>query len=234
MLDNEGLIVFQLYHYRFLPNLTAFANALTSEEQVAFQQLKSIVHQRNYIISRYCCRLILATFNAVDHRSVFYRTESRGKPIAVNKNAEPYEVQFNISHSNELCLLVFGQSRNLGVDVEYIDTGFDIDAVTTAYFSEEERMHLKTSKHDERVALFYQMWTLKEAYLKSIGVGVTDGLADYSVLQLLNSKSSLLQPLHVDSGNYKAAIACDTPRFSVELLDASDSFRFIKKLAQIQ
>lgn len=234
MLDNESLIVFQLYHSRFLPNLTVFSNALTSDEQLALRKLKSEAHQRSYIISRYCCRLFLAMFNAVDRRSIVYRTEPRGKPYAVNKSGEPYEIQFNLSHSNELCLLVFGKSRKLGVDVEYIDSGFDREDVINTYFSIDEREHINNCSHNENIERFYQMWTLKEAYLKSTGVGIIDNLADYSVQQVLKSKSSLLQPLQVDKGSYKAAIACDNPRFKIKSLGACDSFAFIEKLIQLQ
>ena len=104
-----------------------------------------------------------------DHPAVL-RTEM-GKPYF----AEDFPVQFNLTHCKGLaaCLLT---DKPCGVDAERIRP-LRPPVVRRAY-SEAEKAALEISDDPDR--LFTRMWTLKEAYVKAIGVGISYPLREVS------------------------------------------------------
>ncbi|MFD5466894.1 4'-phosphopantetheinyl transferase family protein [Kitasatospora sp. NPDC127059] len=81
-------------------------------------------------------------------------------------------VHFSLSHSGELALLAVAP-RPVGVDVETVRSGRDVDRLSRRFFPSQER---------ELVALggrpaFARLWTRKEACVKASGGRLTEGLA---------------------------------------------------------
>ncbi|MDR2671540.1 MAG: 4'-phosphopantetheinyl transferase superfamily protein [Oscillospiraceae bacterium] len=95
-----------------------------------------------------------------------------------NRYGKPYFTDrrryFNLSHSGDW--IVCGWSgREIGVDVQHMaPTAPDVDRLV---FHETERAALRAARDDEaRRALFYDYWTLKEAYVKYLGTGLSTPL----------------------------------------------------------
>ena len=88
-----------------------------------------------------------------------------GKPVLPGYS----DCHVNLSHSGNLVLCVVDQ-HSVGVDVEKIR---EIDpGVAESCFTVNERRFLQ-SKPSEFLARFYQLWTLKESYLKALGTGLS-------------------------------------------------------------
>jgi len=87
---------------------------------------------------------------------------------------------FNISHSGSFVVVVFS-NENVGVDVEMI--GKDRREVAERFFtsSEIEQLH-NCATEKAQIHFFYQLWTLKESYMKAIGKGMTMSLSSFSFL----------------------------------------------------
>jgi 4'-phosphopantetheinyl transferase len=69
----------------------------------------------------------------------------------------------------------------VGVDVERIDRRVDIDQLSRSVFSDAERAALMALVDDEKRKRFFQLWTLKEAYIKAVGRGLSLPLRSISV-----------------------------------------------------
>ena len=82
---------------------------------------------------------------------------------------EQPNLHFNLSHSGNIVVCVVDQ-HPIGVDVEKI-RGIDID-VAESCFTHKERILLQGNKQ-EVLCRFYQLWTLKESYLKALGTGLS-------------------------------------------------------------
>lgn len=78
-----------------------------------------------------------------------------------------YPLQFNISHSEQyvVCVLTSGK---VGIDIEKMDCGVDINDFETV-FSKKELDFIYTFSTPYRQ--FYKLWTLKECILKAKGTG---------------------------------------------------------------
>jgi 4'-phosphopantetheinyl transferase len=100
-----------------------------------------------------------------------------GKPAIVNSHAAP-GLQFNISHTRGCvaCAIAF---HDAGVDVEAGDRDHD-QGVAERFFAPEENALLRRVARSERSAMFFAIWTLKEAFIKATGDGLRRPLASFA------------------------------------------------------
>lgn len=125
-----------------------------------------------------------------------YRYSEMGKPSF----AELPEVQFNLSHCGgaAVCLL---SPFVCGVDVEKKRPLRP--KVVSRVFSEEEQRALRSA--DDPDLLFTRLWTLKESYVKAIGIGISYPLKkvsfSFSERGILCSESGA-QFWHTEMGAY--------------------------------
>lgn len=89
-----------------------------------------------------------------------------GKPSL----AEYPEIKYNMSHADGIavCLL---SDRECGVDCEGVRP-YRPNVVKRS-FSDSEKQLIENASEDERNLLFFRLWTLKEAYVKAIGIGIS-------------------------------------------------------------
>jgi len=103
-----------------------------------------------------------------------FNTKIKGKPFLKDS-----PVKFNISHSGQWVVAAFS-SFEVGVDIELIkEPNYN---VAKRFFSDSEINQLKNSKSAEsKKELFFDLWTIKESYLKAIGTGLTKPLNTFTV-----------------------------------------------------
>ena len=82
-------------------------------------------------------------------------------------------VELSVTHSGELVGVAVGD-RPLGIDVEKVDPGIDVDGVARISLSEAELAALPQG--DGRARAFTTYWTRKEAIVKGTGHGLRKDL----------------------------------------------------------
>ncbi|MEZ7892623.1 MAG: 4'-phosphopantetheinyl transferase superfamily protein [Candidatus Wallbacteria bacterium] len=92
-----------------------------------------------------------------------------------NANGKVYlkgrnDFYFNISHSGDFVLLAFYDSE-VGIDIEKIEP-VDL-SMNGSYFSPEECERFKSIPKNSQIDYFYELWTLKESYIKYLGTGLS-------------------------------------------------------------
>jgi 4'-phosphopantetheinyl transferase len=102
---------------------------------------------------------------------VEYTYGEKGKPALKDRS-----LSFNLSHSEEYVFGVFADEE-VGTDIQYCKPG-NHDRMVSRYFSEAEQHALEGCLDvAQKDALFYKIWTRKEAYGKLTGKGITDAIA---------------------------------------------------------
>ncbi|MGE7604549.1 4'-phosphopantetheinyl transferase family protein [Peribacillus sp. NPDC097675] len=122
-------------------------------------------------------------------RELKIKTNDYGKPFLV----EHPSFHYNISHSGEYVVCAVHDDA-VGVDIEYIGP-YDWP-LAKELFTEEEYQDLLNAK-DEGLATFYDIWTLKESYVKAIGEGLSKPLKDFS-MKKHNNGSVQITDLHTE------------------------------------
>lgn len=87
-------------------------------------------------------------------------------------------VQFSISHACGLSVAAVSQG-DVGVDIECIDPGREMERIAKRFFSEREQNQLSAA--NDRVREFYRIWTAKEAMMKLGGEGMISIMTSDSV-----------------------------------------------------
>jgi 4'-phosphopantetheinyl transferase len=104
-----------------------------------------------------------------------------GKPLLP---AYP-QLHFNISHSGEYVVCAICGSP-VGIDVELRQHRGFLEIAQRFFHTEENEYIRSFGNKDERVIAFANIWTMKEAYIKRDGRGLTIPLPSFSVLSLQN------------------------------------------------
>ncbi len=101
-------------------------------------------------------------------------------PAASMPAAAVPRLRFNLSHSGGLvaCLVTLGV--DVGVDVESTQRDLDMVRLADRFFSPEEASVVRALTGPEQRERFFAYWTLKEAYLKACGRGLSIPLRQVS------------------------------------------------------
>ncbi len=119
-------------------------------------------------------RAILCNKFHFQNSEVSFDYHSDGKPYLSGSE----NTHFNISHSGDWVVCAFS-SLPVGVDVEKIRrVNFDI---ARRFFSAEETYQLFSLPENKQTGFFFDLWTLKESYLKALGTGLTKSLGSFTV-----------------------------------------------------
>ncbi|WP_159747908.1 4'-phosphopantetheinyl transferase family protein [Coxiella endosymbiont of Amblyomma sculptum] len=148
---------------------------LSEEEKARARRLVNHQHRYCYIASHAALRAILTLYLPISPTPLRFRCNDYGKPYLLNYPA----LYFNLSNSHEVALYAITTNREVGVDVEFIRDNIYIADVRERFFSPDE-VAICVSKLPEKdsqcLKKFYQIWTLKEAYVKAIGQGLSFSL----------------------------------------------------------
>lgn len=142
---------------------------LAPEELARANQFVQLQERSRYIISHGVLRTLLAQYIGTAPREVVFRRGPHGKP-ELGEGA----LSFNMSHSKDLVLYAVTRTGPVGIDVECVLPGADVE-ITTA-FCPRLAPRLAGLPFAARQRAFYQGWTRMEAYAKGCGAGLAPNL----------------------------------------------------------
>lgn len=100
-----------------------------------------------------------------------FATRPHGRPeIAAPIMLPP--LRFNLSHTEDLVACVVVQDIDCGIDVEATARRVDLDGLCRI-LAPAERLAVESAPPASRLAHFMRFWTLKEAYAKATGLGLS-------------------------------------------------------------
>ena len=105
----------------------------------------------------------------------YVETDKHGKPYFVNN-----KLKFNISHSGRYAILAISDD-DIGIDIQAIKA--DKHRIAEKNFSKKECEYINQAGDDkQKQQRFCEIWTLKEAYLKNIGLGLRKPLNSFELV----------------------------------------------------
>jgi 4'-phosphopantetheinyl transferase len=153
-------------------------------------------HRRRFIACRGLLRSILGAYLRVAPADLRFIYGPNGKP-GLEPNQHPEDVQFNLSHSEELALYAVARNVPIGVDVERLSSRVNLDKLSRNLFSRAQLEVYTKLPQGEKINAFFRCWTRKEAFIKAIGEGLGYPLDSFDVPMGEHSKS-----LTIDGGTH--------------------------------
>ncbi len=151
----------------------ACQSVLSESEMLRIAKMKKAVRRHLEQVTRFFVRKVLSEYAPLDASEWQFSTLAGGKPIITNPMQSLY---FNLSHTQDIIVCAISENRAVGVDIEFLDKPRQFMPIAKNYFAKEEVEKLQNLNFTEQKEYFYRLWTLKEAYLKAQGLGITVAL----------------------------------------------------------
>lgn len=114
----------------------------------------------------------LKEFN-LNEKNLIVKENKYGKLFFENKK----DIKFNLSHSKDTAIAVIS-NKEIGCDIEKLRK-YD-EKIAKKYFSKKENDFINLSINKDES--FTRVWTLKESFLKAIGVGLIQNMNEISII----------------------------------------------------
>jgi 4'-phosphopantetheinyl transferase len=152
------------------------AALLDDEERRRLEQLVRMEDRVLFGQAHSGLRRTLAHYAGVDPASWKFGRNRHGRP-EIREPSFAASLQFNLTHTRGLFAIVVAIDREIGIDAEHLDRATNVEDIAEHTFSPGEVERLRAQPSEEaRRALFFEYWTLKEAYLKACGTGIASAL----------------------------------------------------------
>jgi len=149
------------------------ANELAACDRFVFPE-----GRRECLITRMLIRSVLSSYTGDDLSVWKFSANRYGKPSIAHPADCP--LRFNLSHTTGLVVCAVSPGADVGVDAEDTRRRMADESIAQHYFAPEEVALLEAAPPDDRPLRFLQFWTLKEAFLKAHGSGLSIPLKDFS------------------------------------------------------
>lgn len=136
-------------------------------------QYKNNAATQRSLLGEILSRSVLSKKLSIPLQDISIKKAEKGKPFL-----KDHPLYFNISHSGDW-VVVATSEKEIGVDIELIRK---VDfRIAERYFSEKEKKTLFSLSEEKQTAYFFDLWTLKESYLKLLGKGLTKSLSTFTI-----------------------------------------------------
>lgn len=162
--------------------------------------------RREYLAAHALLRTALSHCAPVAPEAWRFRSNDHGRPFI----DPPCDLSFSLSRRRGLVACLVSQRHEVGIDIESPERSSEILEIANRVFSAKELAQLDRVSIEKKRDHALSLWTLKEAYCKARGMGLSLPLQQFSFLR--GPSEDML--LEVDS-----SIGGDAARWQFALID---------------
>ena len=154
---------FDLHHWQPL---------LDGDELSRAERLRLAPDRVLFVAAHGLARRLLGACTGVAPARLRFAEDPNGKPLLAGHPS----IGFSLTHTRGLVACAVARDTVIGIDAEFRERGEWTAEVARSHFSAEEARLLDRAEEEEGLDLFYRLWTLKEAFVKATGAGMTQPL----------------------------------------------------------
>lgn len=169
----EGLEVWRLALDLNAPVADEDDRLLSRAEWQRAQRLRHHADVVRAVATRAALRRLLSAHTGIAPEKLVFTQNAYGKPALENADGPA----FNVSHSGHVALIALAPGGSVGVDIERCRPEAELAPLHGLVLSpSEQRDHIRGA-----TLPFMERWVVKEAVLKTLGLGIADYLQALSV-----------------------------------------------------
>lgn len=153
---------------------------LSDDERARSERFLIESERRRYTLCRGLLRQLLSAYTGVGPEELRFAYGPQGKPQAAGHLAE-VGLEFNLAHSGGLAVYALTFGHRVGIDVERAKDIPEAEQIVARHFAIEERAAWQRVAAEERLAMFFRVWTRREAFVKATGKGLGEGWSAFAV-----------------------------------------------------
>lgn len=158
-------------------DVAPWTGVLDAAERARLRRLKVARSRVDYVAAHALARAMLAGLTGEAPSAFRYRPGAKGKPVALC-HGRRLDLHFNLSHTGGMVAVAASPAHELGLDTEALDRKVNL-RVADRYFFGAEAGWLHGLEPRHRAEGFLRLWTLKEAYIKATGRGLSQPLDEF-------------------------------------------------------
>jgi 4'-phosphopantetheinyl transferase len=180
---------------------SALTALLSDDERERFARFRFENDRQLYLVAHALVRVALSRHANIEPCAWRFQTGSHGRPETGESQSR---LRFSLSHTRGLAACAIILDRDIGLDVEYLTADARTE-VAEQFFSARERRDLLCAGPDVRPVRFLEYWTLKEAYAKARGLGLSLEPHQFSFYKDVAGRWSIASgpPLYEDSERWQ-------------------------------
>lgn len=182
-------VFMEIYAVKVLDiSVKVFDKLCLSIDEEKKERIQKFVNKQDKIralIADILVRFVIMRKLQINNKTISFKRNDYGKPYI--KGYQNFN--FNISHSEDFVVCAIDE-KPVGIDIEKINK-IKYEEICEGFFSICENDYIKKSL-DNRLSRFYEIWTLKESFIKLCGKGLSIPLRLFSIVIYENENISLL------------------------------------------
>lgn len=154
------------------PRLAAWTRTLSDDERQRSAEFRFEKDRRAYVAAHGLVRAALSRYLRQPPEQLRFHKGPYGRP-EISGAAACSGLRFSLTHTDGLVACAVARSTDIGVDVEATTRPAPFEVMARC-FAPAERSALAALPAEQQPERFYVHWTLKEAFLKATGRGLSD------------------------------------------------------------
>lgn len=170
VMDTAGLTAGEIF---------SMSSLLDEQERAAAASIRSVPHRNDFIAAHFLLRRVLEDSLGIPCKRWSFAATEMGRPVVASP-AVMSRLRISLSHTRGLVAVGIARGYEVGVDVERTSTDPARLDISDRFFAPAEAAYLRGL--DPHLALndFTVLWTLKEAFAKAIGKGLSQAFRSFS------------------------------------------------------
>lgn len=160
--------------------LSQYRQLLNDEECSRVDRFYFDKDKHDYLVSHAMVRLVLSEYAAVAPQHWQFEHNAYGKPTVSSVHPLNFDLRFNLSHTHGKAVLAVTSTSAIGVDIESKERNSHCLNLANHFFSQSEAQSLNKLDKQTQQERFFDYWTLKEAFIKAVGKGLSIPLDSFS------------------------------------------------------
>jgi 4'-phosphopantetheinyl transferase len=157
--------------------LDTYRDLLDGEERQRLARFRFERHRLQFLVSHVLVRVTLSRYASVAPEAWSFVTNAYGRPEVAEGLPR---LRFNLSHTDGMAVCAVTPEADVGVDVEDGERSGQTVELAETVFAPSEVTALKALPVEHQRERFFTYWTLKEAYIKARGMGLSLPLAQFA------------------------------------------------------
>lgn len=159
-------------------SVQARRDILTTDELLRADRFHFRADRDRFTITRGILRTLLGEYAGMAPRALHFSLNPWGKPrLRSGENRE--QIDFNVSHSGDYALMVFGIAIDVGIDIEFLGSQTNAMELADLILSPSEKLYFRDIPEEARAKALLRIWTRKEALTKALGAGLSIPLSSF-------------------------------------------------------
>lgn len=152
---------------------------LTARDTARFKNFRVATKKDEFLSARLLLRHLVSQYTSYSPDKIEAVPDEQGRPFWFH-GQEKIPLYFSLSHTREMICCAVSHKMQTGCDIEQVRPRRYEKNLAEKVFSDEEMAFYFSLPEKKRRFFFYKSWTLKEAFVKAVGLGLRIPLSSLS------------------------------------------------------